>query len=288
VTDWLNIRSMLFMPADADRMIAGATSRGADAVILDLEDAVAPSRKDAARAALAGAVAQIGGRLPVLVRVNSDPERIVDDARASAIAGVSAIMLPKVGSAAAAIRIDGMLAASERAAGLPEGSIGLVAVIEDPAAMPFLTQIASATPRLVALGFGSEDFAAALGIQPTQAALTLPAQTTALAARARGLAAVGVPGPVGVIDNLERFRGLASSAFELGFTGVLCIHPRQVAIVNEILMPSAAEIEAAQRVVDLFDAAVARGEGAIAVDGKMIDRPVADQARRILRNAKRA
>ena len=115
----------------------------------------------------------------------------------------------------------------------------------------------------------------------------MPAQAVAIAARGRGLAAFGVPGPVGIIDDAAAFQALARAANAFGFTGILCIHPRQVVLADAALAPAEAEILRARRIVETFEAAVAAGTGAVAVDGQMIDGPVALQARRILARAAR-
>ena len=185
--NWTEVGTFLFIPADADRMVAGAHKRGAGAIILDLEDAIAPSNKDAARDKLAGSVAILAAQgLTVVVRVNNEPDRLVDDIRAAAIAGVRAVILPKVESARFCQFADGALAAAERGAGLSERSIGLIPVIEHPAAMRALDEIAAATPRVVALGFGSEDYASAIGTPATFESMAMPAQAVAIAARGRG------------------------------------------------------------------------------------------------------
>ncbi|SFM87217.1 HpcH/HpaI aldolase/citrate lyase family protein [Methylobacterium pseudosasicola] len=286
--NWTEIGTFLFIPVDAERMVAGAHKRGAAAIILDLEDAIAPSNRDAARGKLAGSVASLAEQgLTTVVRVNNDPGRLVDDIRAAAIAGVHAIILPKVEGAGLCQFVDGALAVAERAAGLPERSIGIIAVIEHPAAMRALDEIAAATPRVVALGFGSEDYASAIGTRATFESMAMPAQAVAIAARGRGLAVFGVPGSVGIIDDEPAFKALARAANAFGYTGILCIHPRQVAMADEALAPSADEVAKARRIVEAFDRSVASGSGAVAVDGQMIDIPVAMQAKRVLSLADR-
>lgn len=281
--NWSEFETFLFVPADAGRMVAGAHKRGAAAVILDLEDAIAPANKDGARSALAEASSILEGHgVVVAVRVNNDPDRLVDDLRAAALPGVRAVVLPKVEDAATCHFVDGALAAAERASGLAEGSIGVIAVVEHPAAMRSLDAIAGSTPRVVALGFGSEDYAAAIGTAPDPTSMSLPAQAIATAARGRGLAAVGVPGSIGGIDDAEAFKELARTAFAFGFTGVLCIHPRQVEMARQALAPSADEVSRASRIVKSFQASLETGSGAVAIDGKMVDVPVAMQAKRTL------
>lgn len=287
--NWNDVGTFLFMPANSDRMVEGAHKRGADAIILDLEDAIAPPSKDEARARLAGSVSTLAARgLTTVVRVNNDPGRLIDDIRAAALSGVHAIILPKVETAALCVYVDGALAAAERANGIREGTIGIIAVVEHPAAMRALDEIAQSTPRLVALGFGSEDYASAIGVKATYEAMVVPAQAVAIAARGRGLAAVGVPGSVGIIEDEGAFKALVRSASAIGYTGILCIHPRQVQMAYEALAPTPDDVTKARRIVEAFDASIAAGTGAIAVDGRMIDVPVAMQAKRVLAQAERA
>jgi citrate lyase subunit beta/citryl-CoA lyase len=287
--NWIDVSTFLFMPADSSRMVEGAHKRGADAIILDLEDAIAPSNKDEARAKLAASVATLAARgLTTVVRVNNDPARLIDDIRAAALPGVQAIILPKVETAALCHYADGALAAAERENGAQEGTIGIIAVVEHPAGMRALDEIAGSTPRVVALGFGSEDYASAIGVKATYEAMAAPAQAVAIAARGRGLAAMGVPGSVGIIDDETAFKALALSASAFGYTGILCIHPRQVEMANEALTPTADEVAKARRIVEAFESSIAAGSGALAVDGRMIDVPVAMQAKRVLTLAERA
>jgi citrate lyase subunit beta/citryl-CoA lyase len=269
-----SLRSALFVPLADERFLAKAHERGADALLLDLEDSVPPAQKAAARARLPEAARRLTAQgATVMVRVNSAPELVADDLKAAAQSPVAAVFLPKVESAQ-------QVGAAEKLLGAHAAR--LVAMLESPAAVLDAVAIARAGQRLAGLVFGSEDYCGALGIASEKAALAWPAQLVATAARARGLAAFGQPGPVSEIADMDKFARLLESARAMGFTGTLCIHPKQVAVANRIYSPTADEIALAREVVAAFEAAVREGRGAFALHGRMIDAPVVDQARAAL------
>jgi len=257
-------RSYLFVPGDRPERIAKARAGGADAVIVDLEDAVAPGNKALARDAVAGA---LDAAAPVVLRVNgADTAWFGDDARLAAHPGVTAVMLPK---AAAAEPVAALRAAS--------GGKPVLALIESAAGMANLKALA-ATAGVARLVFGSIDFQLDLDIADDDLALLPFRMRIVLASRVANLPAP-VDGVTTALDDAAQIEGQARRARSLGFGGKLCIHPRQVAIVNEAFSPSAADLAWAQRVVD---AAAASGGAAVAVDGKMVDAPVLARARRLL------
>ncbi|OGS01279.1 MAG: hypothetical protein A3G41_05985 [Elusimicrobia bacterium RIFCSPLOWO2_12_FULL_59_9] len=270
----LTLRSALFVPLADERFIARAHERGADALLLDLEDSVPPAYKREARARLPDAARRLAALgATVMVRVNAAPDLAADDLDAAAHSPVAAVFLPKVESAA-----------QVRAAGkqLAPSAARLVAMLESPGAVLAAVDIAKAGGRLAGLAFGSEDYCGALGIASGKAALDWPAQLLAAAARARGLAAFGVPVPLTEIADMEAFSRLLEKARAMGFTGCTCIHPRQVAAANRVYSPTADEIALAKEIIAAFDAALREGRGAFALHGRMIDAPVVDQARATL------
>jgi len=272
------LRSALFVPLADERFIAKAHERGADALLLDLEDSVPPARKAEARARLPEAARRLARQgATVMVRVNSSPDLLADDLQAAAQARVAAVFLPKVESAQQIAAADGLLGGS---------ATRLVAMLESPAAVLDAVAIARAGARLAGLVFGSEDYCGALGIASERAALDWPAQMVATAARARGLAAFGQPGPLTEIVDMDPFAQLLERAKAMGFTGALCIHPKQVAVANRVHAPSADEIALARETVAAFEAALREGRGAFALRGRMIDAPVVDQARATLARAR--
>lgn len=274
--DWL-IRSALFVPGDDDRKLARATTAGADALIYDLEDAVAAERKADARDRVCAALAGPGPALR-LVRVNAlDTPWGAQDIRAVGAAGAHGVLIPKCDSPTMLAQADALLANT---------ATRLVALIETPAGVFDLPAITAASPRLVALGFGHADFSHAAGLPDmrSDAGLVWHARAQiALAAKARGLLALDCVG-LEVRDEAA-FRADAALGRGLGYDGKLCIHPMQVAVVNALYAPDDAAIAHAHRVLAAWDAARAQGLAVIAVDGRMVDAPVVAAARRTLARA---
>ncbi len=268
-------RSMLFVPALDQRLIAGAHRRGADAVILDLEDSIPFDAKDAARDALGAAVRQISAQgTPVLVRVNSGALGL-RDLPAACAPGVTALFLPKTETPEDVARIE---------AALPkDGAPRLIPLLETPKGVVNATAIATASQRLAALMFGPEDFAAAMGVDPTPDSLTVPAQMTAIAAKAAELPALGLAGSIAEIADMARFAETLRRTRMLGFDGTPCIHPVQIAPIHAAFTPSASDIAAAESLMVAFEAA---GGKAIRHDGRMIDEPVYLRAKKLLARAR--
>jgi len=261
-------RSYLFVPGDRKERIAKARASGADAVIVDLEDAVAPANKGVARAAVTGA---LDAAQSLVLRINgADTDWFGDDARLAAHPGVAAVMLPKAVSAEA---VEALRAAS--------GGKPVLALVESAAGMANLAKLA-ATAGVARLVFGSIDFQLDLDIADDDLALLPFRMQIVLASRLANLPPP-VDGVTTALDDSARIEGEARRARSLGFGAKLCIHPRQVAIVNAAFSPSAAELAWAQRVVD---AAAAADGAAVAVDGKMVDAPVLARARRLLAAAR--
>ncbi|WP_336812999.1 HpcH/HpaI aldolase/citrate lyase family protein [Bosea sp. MMO-172] len=281
------MRSLLFVPGDSDRKIAKAMTGDADALILDLEDAVAPSRKDDARRMVADALGQ-GGRGHVGVRVNAiDTPWYLADLIAVAPAKPRFVMLPKCNGAADIARLAHHLDLLEMQSGIAAGSIGILPLVTEDAAAVRQCDYAGVSGRLIGLCFAAEDLSTDLGIAPRspagryRAPMLLARATVLLAAAAAGVPAIDTPYPVpGDLDGLRRE---STDALADGFSGKLCIHPGQVGIVNEAFSPSPAEIDWARKIVAAFDAAA--GSGVISLDGKMVDRPHLVRAHQLLRRA---
>lgn len=271
-------RSALFVPATRAERIGKALASGADAVIVDLEDAVAPADKDAARSALAAALALMppphahtskgfDGSPPLWVRVNAvEPWLSADLAMCAVSPAVRSVMVPKSESPAQ------MQAVFEACGGKP-----LVALIET--AQGFAQRDALANHGAVArLAFGSIDFQVDLGIAGEGDALLMFRSALVLASRLAGLPAP-LDGVTVEVNDDRRVSADAARARELGFGGKLCIHPQQVGPVNAAFSPSEAELQWAERVVAAMQAA---GGAAVAVDGKMVDKPVLLRAQALL------
>jgi citrate lyase subunit beta / citryl-CoA lyase len=270
------IRSLLYVPADQERFIAKAHERGADAIILDLEDAVAPAHKDAARAALTDAVPAVGrSGARVFVRVNAEPELLAADAEAACRAGAHGLYVPKAREVSTFARLDEQLAALELSLDRPP--VQLVALIEDAAGV-LDARILARAPRVMALTAGGEDLALSLGGQPTPEVLRLPKLLVHYAAKAEGLQSFGLLRSVTDYADTEAMTAAAREARMHGFDGATCVHPALVPILNSGFALSEAELDWARRVV----AASEDGAGAFVVDGKMVDAPVVARARAML------
>ncbi|MBU6379295.1 MAG: CoA ester lyase [Gammaproteobacteria bacterium] len=277
-----SIRSLLFVPATATRLFEKAHERGADVVIVDLEDSVVPERKAEARALARDAIASLHARgATVAVRVNAEPEAYAADLAAMPLAALSCILVPKVSRAEDVARFVEALGAATAQQSLQQ-RIRIAALIESPQGVLNAAAIAASSDRLCALGFGAEDYAAALGVSPTPIGLAWPAQQVITAAHACGLACWGLASSIADVSDLEAFADAVRDARAMGFTGSVCIHPTQVAIVNAGFGPSADELAWARRVVDVDRQARAAGAGAVLLDGRMIDRPIVERARQML------
>ena len=285
VTEMLPLwRSSLFVPATSERFIAKAHLRGADAIKIDLEDAVAPTEKSRARTlvpAVAASVGQAGA--DVLVRINRPWRMAVADLEASVGADVNGIVIPKIESADHVVFLEEIVAELEAERGLAPGHTCFTLQIETAKGFLNVREIAGASRRNKAISVGNEDFAHMLGMPETiSEALIGAMQMVQMAAREAGILALGYPGSIANFSDLDAYRADIARARALGFDGGSCIHPAQVAILNEGFAPTAVEIAEAEGIIAAYDAALARGEGAVAYQGKMIDIPIADRARRTL------
>jgi len=282
-------RSFLFVPADSERKLAKAGDCGADALILDLEDAVAEDARPAARRL---AAEYLQGREDAWVRINPmDTEHALADLAAVMPSVPAGIVLPKPRGPEDAIALAGHLDEIEQQHGIRPGQTGILALCtERPEALFSLHGYTGATPRLSALSWGAEDLSAALGAAANrdEAGNWLPTYELArsmclLAAAAAEVAAIDtVYTDFRDLDGLLRY---AQNARRDGFSGMLAIHPAQVDVINAAFVPSRAEIERAERIVALFEQNP--GAGTIGMDGQMIDRPHLVQAQRLLKMAKR-
>jgi len=271
------LRSLLFAPATNEAVIAKIGSRGADAVVIDCEDATPPALKQQARqvAAERAPILAADG-VAVTVRVNSPSSEWFDDDLAQALtSALRAVVVPKVERLSELERLDTLLTA----AGLAQ--LGVLAGIETALGVADARQLL-AHPRVIGGYFGAEDFIADMGGRrtPGNAEVAYARGHVALAARL-----AGVP----VLDQIVadfgddgRFERESHEAFSMGYSGKLCIHPRQVALANDAFRPSVEEVDRARRLLAAYEAAQAAGRGAIAFEGQMVDEPLAAQARRII------
>ena len=276
-------RSLLFVPVTQRRFVDGAARRGADAIILDLEDSVAASEKPRARLLVgeaAGIVSQ--GGADVVVRINRPWRLAVRDLEAVVGPQVLALALPKVDSAEHVRTIAEIVGELEAERGMAAGTTRLVAMVETAAALFRIAEIARADPRLVGLNLGAEDFALSAGMLPEAEGLLMPKQVCVFAARAAGILPLGFIGTVAEFRDLDGFRATIRRSRRLGFAGASVIHPSQIAILNDEFRPSPGEVEHARRVLAAYDEALAKGVGAVTVDGRMIDVPIVERARLVV------
>jgi len=287
------MRSLMFVPAHRARMVARAFGlaefgpSALDVAILDLEDGVPSASKDVARRAIADVLARPsqGGplRFARIQRALSDAGEA--DLDAVVRSGLDGIVAPKVRRAEEMAWLADALETRERRMTIAPGAIRIIASIESAAALVDAPRIAAASQRVIGLAFGSEDFALDLGL-PTkregEAAEMLYARSaTVVAAASAGKFAFDGIWPD--IDDAAGLRADSLRARRLGFAGKTLIHPGQIAVVNEVFSPSDAEVDEARRVVRAFDEALGRGSGAVALGGQMLDAPVVERARRVLR-----
>jgi len=291
-------RARLYLPGDQPHLAINADLFGADCLIFDLEDAVVAERKFETRILVRRSLEEslMFGGCEVVVRINplsgscgrEDLEEIVP-------ARPHAVILPKCGSAGDVEEADSLITLLEKKAGIPPGSIGLMPLVETAAGVLAAREIALASPRNLSLCFGQEDFSrdirsvaspgggadAATGAMPGIESL-LARQMIVLAARAAGIDPLDT-----VYADIGDKEGLLRSCVEaraLGFSGKGVLHPLQIPFVMKAFRPTAEEAAVAERTVAAFDAAAAEGRGAIAVDGRMVDAPVAEKARALLRD----
>ena len=277
--DW---RSLLFVAADDTARIAKVATRGADAVILDLEDAIPPARKAAARFGLAEHIAMLTGQAArVVVRINVGWGDALADLTVAVVPGVAAIMVPKVEDVERVRAIADLIREFAADEGLAEPPV-IIALIESPLGLQNLDAIAR-VPEVVGLALGSEDFSLALRVPPSPQALDLPCRLLALAAAPRELMALGLPVSIATIADMAAWQAGIEQGRAIGITGALCVHPAQVVAANAGFAPSPEAVAQARRIVGGWEAAA--DVGVIQIDGRMIDRPVVEAARRTLARA---
>ncbi|CAL8973714.1 MULTISPECIES: HpcH/HpaI aldolase/citrate lyase family protein [Rhodoplanes] len=290
------MRSLLFVPADAEKKLAKAMESGADALIVDLEDSIAPERKATARAAAAeflAAVAAWPSRPRLLVRVNGLDTGLIDaDLDVVIPARPDLVMLPKAEGGAAVIHLDAKLAVREATGGLPDGHVGVVAIATETARSLFLAgTYQGASRRLAGLTWGAEDLSVDLGaeanrdadgrfLDPYRLARTL-CLAAAAAARVQAIDTVAVD-----FRDEGRLRRECEEARRDGFTGKMAIHPAQVPVINAVFTPTPDAVAKARAIVDAF--AAAPGAGVVGIGGVMYDRPHLARAEALLARAKAA
>ncbi|MFO1427806.1 MAG: CoA ester lyase [Steroidobacteraceae bacterium] len=277
------IRSYLFAPGNHPRRAAKVFAAGADAAILDLEDAVPPAEKEATRGLVVAALREPRS-VRGYVRVNAaDTRWCLEDVDAVVGPWLDGLVLPKAESPAQLQALDARIADAERRAGMAPGSIDLMAIIETALGVETAGPIAAAVPRLARLAFGGGDYTHDLDLVWTEGEAEL-AYARARIAHASRIAGLEPPVDTVVLQvrDAARFRRSAAQGRAMGFAAKLCIHPDQVQPCNEAFTPAREEVERARAIVRAFEAAEAAGSASIQLDGQFIDYPVAEKARRVL------
>jgi citrate lyase subunit beta/citryl-CoA lyase len=276
-------RSMMFVPTVNEKFIEKAPGVGADAVILDLEDSIAASEKDRAREAVADVAKRLAAQgLDVTVRINRPWRLAAKDIEAAVTPDVTALLLPMTDTAAHVREVANVVTEIEVEKCMTVGHTFLCPLIETAEGYLNAREIAFASPRMMSLSLGSEDFALSMGTVTDTDILLGYKQHIVACARAAGIAPMGFIGSIAEFRDIEKLQGMMTLSKRAGFRGASCIHPNQVKIANATFGPSNAEVDEARKIIAAYDEALARGEGAITVDGKMVDVPVADRMRAIL------
>lgn len=273
-------RSLLFVPVNESRFVDKAHQRGAGAIILDLEDAIAAEHKVAARNMATAVAASLHAKgLTVLVRVNHGS---IEDIEAAVSLHVAALVMPKVDNASEIHAAAAVLAQREAALGIAVGHTRLLVLIETPTAVCNAHAIAASHERVSGLILGSEDLALGLSVAPSTDSLRYSAEQVIIAARAAGKVPLGVPGSLATIKEAAIFGDLVTLGRRMGMAGTVCIHPNQVAVVQRAYAPDMAALSEAEGILRAFDEAERAGKGAVSHEGKMLDAPIVERARKLV------
>ena len=276
-------RSLMYVPVNVEKYVDKAHARGADCIQLDLEDSVPAGEKDSARALVTKAASRVRrGGADVVVRINRPLDMAVRDLEASIGPEVDGIAVTKAQGADHLRLLDELVGELEVRRGLKAGHTRFIAMVETPQAFFRMSEIAQAVPRLAAMNIGGEDFALENGMAPVEETLLMPKQQMVFAARSAGLMPLGFIASVAGFGDWAAFGAMVRRSRQFGFLGAGCIHPGQVPIVNTEYTPSAGEIAFAKRVIEENVTAEAAGRASFALEGKMIDVPVVNRARRLL------
>ena len=281
------LRSFLFVPGNRIDRIEKAFSSQADAVIIDLEDAVAPSEKGSVRKQV-GLFLEKASRKNIFIRINGVKTPFFEeDLERVAQASVRGVVIPKSEVPEAFRKADQKLAEFEKQRSLPGGQIRLIPQLESALGLSKAQEIGASTGRMLALAFGAGDLTLDLGAKLTQTGEELLFARSYLvwASRLAGVYAVDAPFMLDVKDA-EGLSAEARRSRQLGFRGKFCIHPAQVGPVNEIFSPTPEEVERARKIIEAYDLATSKGEGAIALEGEFVDPPVYERAKQVLDFAK--
>lgn len=280
-------RTMMFLPANNPGMITDAHIYGPDSIMIDLEDATSVNQKDAARFLVSEALKTIDyGNTETVVRVNGlDTPFGEADVRAVVKAGVNVIRLPKTDTAAEIVAVDKLITEVEKECGR-EGETLIMAAIESATGVLNAKEIALASPRMMGIALGAEDYVTNLKTTRSKHGWELYYAREAIVLAARNAGIYCFDTVYADVNNLEGFREEVQFIKDLGFDGKSCIHPKQVQVVHEVYTPTQKEIEKSIRIINGAKEAEAKGSGVISVDGRMVDGPIITRAYRVLELAK--
>ncbi|QYN58680.1 citrate (pro-3S)-lyase subunit beta [Lactobacillus panisapium] len=281
-------RTMMFVPGNNPAMVKDAGIYGADSIMLDLEDAVSLTEKDAARMLVYNAIKTVDfGEAEIVVRINGQDTPFYDeDVKAMVKAGVDVIRLPKTESAAMIKKLVSDMEKAEQEYGVEKGSIGVMAAIESAKGVLNAPEIATSTPLMMGLAVSGEDYTADMHTHryPDGRELEFARNMVLQAARAADVYAFDT-----VFSNMNDTEGFyreTNYIYELGYDGKSLVNPRQIPMVNKVFNPTKDEIENAQAVQNAIREAKAKGSGVISMNGKMVDKPVVEKANRVIETAK--
>jgi citrate lyase subunit beta / citryl-CoA lyase len=276
-------RSLMYVPVNVEKYVDKAHTRGADVIQLDLEDSVPPAEKERARTLIETAAARVRrGGADVVVRINRPLSLAVRDLEHAICRDVDGVALTKIDSASHVKLLDELVSEIEQKKGLESGHTKFITMIETADAFARIDEIPRASPRVVAMNIGGEDFALDCDMQPDDDVLLHPKQRMIIAARAAGVMPLGFIGTVAGFGDWDQFRAMVRRSRRFGFDGAGCIHPGQVAIVNEEYSPREEDIAYARKIVAMNTQTLQSGRGSFALDGKMIDIPIIVRAEKLI------
>src|ERR671912_217323 len=281
------IRSWMFVPGHRQRMIDKGLCLNADAIMLDIEDGVAPNEKDSARKNIAESLGRekAPGTPLRYVRINAIGHARMDaDLEAVVRPGLEGLVCPKVDTPDDVRKVDSLLTEREPKLGIQKGTVKLLIAIESPRGLLNAPAIAASSPRVTGLIFGAEDFGREIGLPTTREgeARDLIHARSAIVVAAAAAHVQAVDGVWVDLNDTQGLLNFAKQARQLGFSGMSCIHPSQVDAINTTFSPTADEIGYARQVLKAFEEANVRGDGSIAMGGQLIDRPIVERARRTI------
>jgi citrate lyase subunit beta/citryl-CoA lyase len=273
---------MLSVPVNIPKFVDKAHLRGADAIMLDVEDAVPLAEKEKARTLIKEAIPLVArGGAEVTVRINKDLSLISDDVDASVNPGLNGIVLPKTETPEDVHNLEHQVEKLEVDRGISKGEIKFHILIETPRGLLNVEDIAGSSNRIFSMAIGMEDYCMELGVEPSADGMEIfyAVSRIVTVCKAIGIKPLGLLGSIGNFGDLEGFEKSAVRARQIGCEGAACIHPGQVAVLNRVFSPAEDKIAYAKRVVQAFKDGVNSGTASVNVDGKMVDIPIYHRAK---------